>query len=120
MKRRQLFMAGALTLLILLAFTLFRPVPKCEGNRCESFTGTVQKIFEGGENDILFGFYETERLFYINRGLEQGLELDQLKHDLIDKEVTVKYPRYWTPLDPKGSRVHMTFLAFGDEVLFEE
>ena len=106
--------------MLVLALTLFRPVPSCNMNSCLSFTGTVQNIFEGGDQDIVIVFYDTERKFYINRGLEKGFTIENLNFQMQNQEVTVYYPRYWTPLDPAGNTKHLTILEFNGRVLFDE
>jgi hypothetical protein len=120
MNRRQIILAIVFSLTFLLTISIFRPVPKCKGENCLSFSGTVHRIFEGGENDVIFQFMESDRLFYINRGLEQGLILEELQNRLMGKELTVYYPRYWTPLDPRGSIKHVSTVEFDGQVLFDE
>ena len=114
-----------LVLLVFLAFILmvlliFRPVNIRE--RADSLvqTGTVQDIFEGGDKDIVFKLYETTTLFYINRGLEQGFTIEGLKHRLLDKDVTIRYPDHWTPFDPGRSSMHLSELEYNNEILFSE
>lgn len=120
MNRRQIILAVVFSLIFLMTISVFRPVPKCRGDNCLSFSGTVNRVFEGGEKDVIFQFMESDRLFYINRGLEQGLILEDLQHRLTGKELTVHYARYWTPLDPGGSIKHIASVEFDGQVLFDE
>ena len=61
-----------------------------------------------------------DRQFYINRGLENGLDLDILKEKLVENSIVVKYPKYWTPLDWNNSNRHLSKVEFGDKVIFNE
>lgn len=61
-----------------------------------------------------------ERRFYINRGLENGLEINNLKEKLIGNPIVVKYPKYWTPLDWNNSVRHISKVEFNDEIVFNE
>ena len=36
------------------------------------------------------------------------------------KEITIKYPHHWTPLDPNNKIKHLSKLYFEDEVIFSE
>ena len=60
------------------------------------------------------------RRFYINRGLENGLELNNLKEKLIGNSIVVKYPKYWTPLDWNDKIKHISKVEFNNEILFNE
>ena len=99
---------------------IVRPVPIVEEDKCKIFEGTVVEIFEGAEYDIVFTFKEETTHFYINRGLERGLNLNTLRNDLVNNKITVKYPRYWTPLDPSNSTRHLSKLEFDGITIFSE
>ena len=97
-----------------------RPVPITSEDKCLVVEGTVKHIYEGGIHDVVFVLEEKGTRYYINRGLEQGLTLDKLRDDLVGENVTIKYPKYWTPLDPKESIRHLSKLEWGQEVIFDE
>lgn len=99
---------------------IFRSVPIVSEDECLIKEGIVTKIFEGGTKDVCFRLLGEESVFYINRGLEQGLHLDTLKEQLIGQKVTIKYPEYWTPLDPKKSTIHLSKLEYADYTIFSE
>jgi len=105
---------------LLLVLLIFRPVPIVPESRCLVHSGEVQDVFEAGVKDVVLRMDNTPTRFYINRGLEQGLILDSLRAQLIGKQVTVKYPPYWTPLDPKDKVKHISKLEYEDIVVFSE
>lgn len=117
MKKVILFFGGAFFLVCIL---IFRPVPIVEESRAIVVEGIVSSVYEGGENDVVLTLVGVDQRYYINRGLEGGLVLSELKEDLIEKKVTMKYPRYWTPLDWNNEIRHISKLEFNGDVLFNE
>lgn len=107
-------------LIVLLAVLIVRPVPIVSESKAISESGIVKEIYTNKGNDIIFIMENIERRFYINRGLEHGLELNNLKEKLIGNPIVVKYPDYWTPLDWNNSIRHLSKVEYKDEVLFNE
>ena len=103
---------------LVLGIVIFRPVPIPKESDCEVVTGNVIRIDEQGDKDIVFTIAGQKRTFYVNRGLERGLELNKLRSDLINKEVTIKYPRYWTLLG--NSSKHIAKIEFSGRTIFTE
>jgi hypothetical protein len=109
----------SLTILII-AVLIFRPVPIVSENKAISENGIVTEIYTNKGNDIVFILENTNRRFYINRGLENGLELNNLKQKLVGNPIIVKYPKYWTPLDWNNSVRHISKVEYNGEILFNE
>ncbi len=107
------------TIVVLILIFVFRPVPIIEESEALVHKGVVEQILESGDHDISF-ILEDGRHFYINRGLEQGLNLDSLKNVLTGQELTFKYPDYWTPLDPNDSHKHLSQLEHEGRILYSE
>ena len=107
-------------LIFILAVLIFRPVPIVSENKAILESGIVKEIYSNKGNDVIFVMENNERRFYINRGLENGLELNNLKEKLIGNEIVVKYPNYWTPLDWNNSVRHISKVEFKDEIVFNE
>ena len=114
------FAAGIGICLVVVAVLVLRPVPIVSEDKAIVETGIVANIFEAGVKDVVFMLEDIPRKFYINRGLEQGLNLEDLKNRLIGKEIILKYPKYWTPLDWNHRIKHVSKLEFNGEVLFNE
>ena len=104
----------------LIAVLIFRPVPIVPESMAISEIGIVKEIYSNKGNDIIFIMLNTDRKFYINRGLENGLELNNLKEKLIGNSIVMKYPKYWTPLDWNNSIRHISKVEFKNEVIFNE
>lgn len=107
-------------IILIIAVLIFRPVPIVSENRTISESGIVTEIYSNKGNDVIFVMENTERKFYINRGLENGLELKNLKEKLIGNPIVVKYPKYWTPLDWNNSIKHISKVECNDEIVFNE
>ncbi|MEL6942244.1 MAG: hypothetical protein AAFO82_06210 [Bacteroidota bacterium] len=121
MKKKSLFFSGLGIIFFVFVALVFRPVPmNLTESECEFVEGTVSHIWEGGVKDVVFNLEETNRKFYINRGLENGLELEALRQQLIGKKVQIYYPDYWTPLVPKDGIKHLSKLVHEEEVIYSE
>ncbi|MEY8869369.1 hypothetical protein AB9K24_07670 [Meridianimaribacter flavus] len=101
------------------AFALFLTFWSCIINNpkpeeCTVVTAKIANITEGTSYDIVFHDDKTD-FFYINRGLERGLNLDTLNAKVLNKTVTLHLPKLWL-----GTSEHIAQLAIGDEIIFTE
>lgn len=119
-RRIALVFALGLALAVALGVRFLRPVPIVTEDQCQVATGKVLQVSEGSSYDVFIQLENISTRFYINRGLERGLDLQSLRRDLMGKEVTLKYPHYWTPLDPMNSTRHVFKLELDGKVLFDE
>ena len=119
MKKTLLILAGFFFIFCLL---IFRPIPIPNDEKdLIAISGTVSEVYEGGVKDAVFRLEEYQgRMFYINRGLENELNLEELKNNLIGKKVTLKYPDYWTLFNSKHSNKHVCILEHEGKVLYSE
>lgn len=120
MKTRYWIITSALIFTFVFALFILRPVPIPDEKDCISLTGTVTSIYEEGIHDVAFRLSGQEQIFYINRGLERGLDLENLRATLTDQEVVIKYPQYWTPLDPGNQSRHISKIEHKGETVFSE
>jgi len=118
MKPKHYLLLGVALLFIAAGYAL-RPVPTPNEKDCLVFTGVVEEINEGGYKDVLFKLKGVKREYYINRGLDYGLTLDDLRKNLIGKEVTIKYPDY-TPLLASESIRHLSKLEYNGITIYSE
>ena len=75
----------------------------------------ITRITEGSSYDIVFHDNGTD-FYYINRGLEQGLNLDSLKRKVLNKTVTLHLAKVLGGITSE----HISQLAIGDEIIFTE
>ena len=52
--------------------------------------------------------------------IEKGLILSDLQEHLSGKEVTFKYPKHWTPLDPASRKVHLAKVEVDGKTFYTE
>ena len=104
------------------AVSILRPVPiPDDSSDCHELIGEVITIGEGGEKDILFVVEGSSTRFYINRGLEMGIDFQEVYKKTVGQKVTFLYPDYWTPLDPKNKIRHVSKVILENgEVLYTE
>ncbi|MEL6809929.1 MAG: hypothetical protein AAFP76_01190 [Bacteroidota bacterium] len=81
---------------------------------CEVKEIEVVKIYEGGVKDIVFAESNGD-FYYINRGLEQGLTLEEMEFKVLNKKVTLHLANTLM-----GSSNHIAQLAIKDEVVYTE
>lgn len=103
-----------------LGILAFRPVPIPNEQDCIILKGTVSEVYEAGTKDVVFKLKGTDKKFYINRGLEKGLDLNKLRAGLTNKEIIIKYPKYWTPLNPTNSMRHVSKIECEGRTVFTE
>ena len=103
-----------------LGILIFRPVPIPDEKDCLSLKATVTEVYVGGVNDVVFKLQGLDKEFYINRGLERGLDLKKLRADLTNKEIVIKYPKYWTPLNAGNSMRHISKVECNGKTIFTE
>ena len=120
MKRKSWILPGLAIAFIGLLLLVLRPVPIPLEKDCLIKKGVVSEVYEGGTNDVVFKLQDQHQQFYVNRGLERGLELNKLRTELISKEITIKYPKYWTPLNPFNSSRHISKVEHDGRIVFSE
>ena len=120
MKKKPFILIALVVLLMFSLMLLPRPVPHVSEEACLVIEGRVVAVEAGGAQDVVLSLAGNNQTFYINRGLETGLELATLQKQLLHQRVEIKYPPYWTPLDPFGSISHISKLTLAGEVIFSE
>lgn len=121
MKKKAKFILIVFSIIFFVAaLFILRPVPIVSEGEAITENGILIDIYGNSSKDIIFILKNNPTKFYINRGLENGLEIENLKEKLIGKTINVKYPRQWTPLDWNNSGRHISKLEYNGEVFFNE
>ena len=81
---------------------------------CKVVEITVTKISKGGIKDIIIDNNENH-LYYINRGLERGLSLEDLESTILNKRVTLHHAKIIT-----GTSKHVAQLSMENEIIYSE
>jgi fucose 4-O-acetylase-like acetyltransferase len=103
------------------ALALFITIYSCiiqnpKPEECEIVTATISKIIEESSYDIVFVDKGGDR-YYINRGLEQGLNLQDLNASVLNKTVTLHLAKI---LGGMATSEHIAQLAVNDNIIFTE
>jgi len=117
MKRALGIFFSGIILLVGLAAMIFKPVPILPENELAVVTGEVSSIYATDSYDIFFKLQDGDR-FYINRGTEQGYDVDELRNQLLGKTITIKYPEAKSLLG--GNSHHLSKLEFKGKTLYSE
>ena len=117
---RRFGFATVFILLILASYILiFTPVPQPTNENIDVISGHVVNVHEGGVNDVVITLADDDRIYYINRGLERGVDLyrfaEQLKGNYVKLHIS---QRMWSPLDPSYNLAPVQHVVFGQKVLF--
>jgi hypothetical protein len=91
------FSGKRITMKNLVVFISFLMLSSClishpKPEECAIVETTITKIIEGPSYDILFRNEHGDN-FYINRGLQQGLNLEELNTSVLNKTVTLHLAR---------------------------
>ncbi|WP_108867588.1 hypothetical protein [Aquimarina aquimarini] len=98
----------------------FRPVRNVQPEDVMKIEGVVTDIQEGSGFDILITLKNDAHYYYINRGIQYGLTLDQLRSDILNKTVTLYGIKRWTIFTRDKNMGHISKLTIDDVVLFNE
>ncbi len=82
---------------------------------CEVVAVKITQITEGSSFDIVF-HNDGNDFYYINRGLERGLNLDSLKTKVLNKTVTLHLAKVMGGITSE----HISQMALGDDIIFTE
>ncbi len=105
-----------LVVVLVAAFFLDRVITNPTIYNCEAVEITATKIYEGGEKD-LFVQAPNGDSYYINRGLEKGFTIDEMKKEIKNKKVTLHLPKQLFGLVTSN---HIAQLTCRDKVLYTE
>lgn len=115
----KVFVFAALTL-ITLALT-FVPIYKVQYDECIQVRGKVASIYvNNGSKDIQIRIENNKGRYYINNGIEAGLNIEELSHLLLNQEVNLLYVDHWSLLNFNGLQRHVSFLSYNGEEFFNE
>ncbi len=107
-------------LVVLAGAMVIRPVPMLPEKDLVVITGKVVEIYEGGVKDVNLRLEGRSELFYVNRGLERGLNLQELKAQLIKEYITIKYPDHWSLVNFNESNLHISKIEHRGKTVFTE
>src|SRR5690606_4081392 len=121
MKKQTILLTLGVVLLLVLAVMSLIPIYNPTLNNSQITTGKVELIAEeGGPFDIQVHLDNDDRIYYINRGAENGLDPAELNKTLAGDEIELHYANHWTPLDPFGKMKHIIRISQDGNVFYDE
>lgn len=107
--------------IIVLLAVIFRPIPVNRDNSIE-FNTTVQKVGEGAEKNVILKLEKGRGTYFIRQGVDKGLNIENLRKELVNKEVTVFYlkPSFMSGFSPVSNTRYITELRVGDKIIYSE
>jgi len=104
---------------LLLAYGL-RPIIKPDLNSCEVVEGTIVKLHEGGELDLVVRLKgENKDFYYINRGLEHSFQIEDIK-DWNNRQAKIWYVERWIMRLLGNSSWHIARLDINGDTVYDE
>ncbi|MDY8135000.1 hypothetical protein [Aquimarina sp. 2201CG5-10] len=98
----------------------FKPIRNVQPDEVMEIKGKVVDIQEGSSFDIVITLENDDHYYYINRGLEYNLTLEQLRNDILNKTVTLYPINRWTLFTRDGVMGHISKLMIDDKVIYNE
>lgn len=117
MKERLYILTFIFAIVVVSALT---PVNTSKENGKE-VTGVVKSISVGGVKDMVIELENDKLTYYVNRGFENGFDINTANQEYAGKKVTLYYSDSWTPLAPFGTTSkHITRLWVDGSVKYTE
>ncbi len=113
--RKYIFIGSTLLVGTLLLFSL-NIITNPKPDTCVVYTKTIMNIEEGTSGDIIFSDTTGDH-YYINRGLERGLNLESLNTKVLNKTVTLHLAKV---LGGLATSEHIAQLSIENDVIFTE
>ena len=98
----------------------FRPVRNVQPDDVMKIDGWVTGVKEGPGFDIIISLKNDTHHYYINRGLQHNLTIQQLQEQLFNQSVTLYVVKRWTIFTRDNNMGHISKLVFNEDVLFNE
>lgn len=116
--RQKVWGIGAIIAFMLLVM-VFTPVPQPIPENCKVVEGKVLKVYSPCCQDVGIKLEADEDRYYINRGLERGIDVEAWQQSLEGQVVQLSViRRNWTPLDPSHSMQPVAELRLKEQVYF--
>ncbi|GAA4273450.1 hypothetical protein U6A24_19235 [Aquimarina gracilis] len=98
----------------------FKPVRNVQPTDVMKIEGIVVDIKEAPGFDIAITLENDDHYYYINRGLEFNLTVEELQREILNKKTTLYSIKRWTIFTRDGNMGHVSKLMIEDKVLFNE
>jgi len=101
-----------------------RPIPQPNNTNCNTLRAKVIEVSEGDTKDVVFTLANSQSdingTFYINRGLESDMSLEQWKSKYYNKTIEVEYLDHWSPLNPFQKLKNIARIKLDGQITFNK
>ncbi|AXT52303.1 hypothetical protein D1818_16180 [Aquimarina sp. BL5] len=122
-KTGKIFFSVSFVLFVIFMWMMiqtFKPIRNVQPDEVIEIKGKVTKIEEGSGFDIAITLENDSHYYYINRGLQYGLTIEELQKELLNKNVTLYPIHRWTIFTRDKIMGHISKLMIEDRVIFNE
>lgn len=118
MKRSVVFLGSGVCFVLLLIFLSCND--RTKNNR--EISGTVTDLRKGKSDDIVITLEGKRDLFYIDRGIERGINIDSIRNKIYGKSVTLycAKPSIIMKMGPMVNTIAIYQIKLGNEVIFSD
>lgn len=107
--------------IIVVLFFIFRPTAIDRKNSV-SINATVTRVGEGSQNNIIVGLERGDGTYYISHGIDNGVNIDSLRQEVLNKEVTILYLKssFAAGFSPQANLRYITEVRIGNKIIYSE
>jgi hypothetical protein len=84
-------------------------------NKSLKVIGIIEELYEAGVKDLVFKLKDDSNIYYINRALENGFDLDLIKTDLLGERITI-----WHSDSRSMETYHILQFKYKDSIYYTE
>ncbi len=108
------------TVLLILAVFSFRPAPNLANCNSKQISAKIINVYAEGDDYLVFELQGIRGKFYIHKIENNSLSAVKAQDLLLDQEVTIVYPTYWTIYDPFSSTRPIFKMTYQHEIIYVE
>ena len=117
---RRIIVALSVLAFVGIVLMALRPVTTPNRSNTRYVEAEVLNVYAGdGENDIVIELSGHDDSFYINRGLEKNLDIQDLQSALLGEKIELVYISHWTPLRNITPR-HIAEISKKGQIIYTE
>jgi hypothetical protein len=118
MFNKKIVIASIFFALLISLAVVFQPVPTASAENTLKTMGTVDQVYEAGEQDLIFKLKGDDHLFYVDTESTDGVRLASLKTALPGQDVEIYYVKYWSPIDSFAKLKHIAKMDVNSTTLY--
>jgi len=117
---KKIVVASVFFILLITLAIAFGPLPSPSPENTLKTYGTIEEIFEAGQNSIVFKLRGDGRLYYVDQGFKNGRPFSALQAELPGQAVAIYHVKYWALLDPFSKVKHIARVDLNRTTLYSD